>query len=372
MFNDLLNSINRRVKIQKARLKDEIHGIIDRAYFKDRAGVDRTKNKINFVSIVWGNDFLHAFFSYTIPSLLQDGNIPTLAREGYDLKYTIYTQLDEYQEIAKGYDSCLSLLNENVTVKIISLGDLEEGWWRGYYWHNGTSALIDQIKTCIDEDAAMFFAPPDSVFGNHSVTNVVKTVEGKDVCLAAPNARVRRDSIMASGVFDRLKNMETTIENDELVDLAFEHGHPALLESFDNVDTNRTHRGLSIRKINESTYSIIHNLPTVYLANFVADDLEHFTRSWASWDRRWPRLLMRHNRLKVVGSSDLFFCVELTKNDRPGRIRKQSGLLNNDKLIKQERYLHNYVCNSFCCVWRGSGDRSRSSSDELVQQPRID
>lgn len=367
IFSTLLSKVNNRIRSKKKRIRDGVHRVIDRTYINESEGVCKEKRKINFHCLAWG-DYLDYFLSYTAPSLLQDGNIPSLAGDGYDLRLDIYTQPGEYQAKIKQYGPCLAKLNEYMLVNVIPLNELKGGWWGDYYWQ---SALIDQIERCIDEHAIMFLTPPDTIFGNRSITHAVRTAQGKNVCLAAAHPRVRKDSILTSDVFAGLKRMERSLENDELVDLAFEHGHPALLESFDNVDTNRTHLGLSIRKINDSTYSVIHNLPTVYLANFVTDDLEQFTSSWASWDRRWPRLLMRHNRLKVVGSSDLFFCVELTKNDRLGRIRKQSGLLDNDKVIKQERYLNSYVCNSFCCVWKGSGERSRFSSDELVQQPRI-
>jgi len=356
MFYEMINSVSRRIRIQKARLRDEIHGLIDRVYFKERSGVDKVKHQINFGCVVWGNDYLHSFFSYTVPSLLQDGNIPTLLRDGYDLRMLIYTHPREYQEIAKQYDSCLNLLNENMTVKIIPLDDLKKGWWRGYYWQQGANALIDQIKRCLDEDAIMFFTAPDTIFGNRSITNAVTAVEGKDVCLAATHARVSRESIKTSSVLARLKMMETTIENDELVDLAFEYGHQSLLGSFDNDDVNRTLGGVSIRNINESSYAVIFNLPSIWLANLVKSDLKFLEGPLFLWDQRWPRLLLRHNRLKVVGSSDLFFALELTHDDL-NVPTIGNGLLNNDKFqTRHQRYLHHYVSNSFCTVWRGTGN----------------
>jgi hypothetical protein len=202
----------------------------------------------------------------------------------------------------------------------------------------------------------MILAEPDSVFGNMSISNAVKATKGKNVCFAAANPRVRKTSVFESGVFSRLKEQGETIENDELVDIAFKHGHRALLEAFDDEDENRTLGGISVRRMNRYSYSVIHNLPSVRLANFVDDDLKFFNglgRGLSDWDGRWMRLLLRQNRLKVVGSSDLFFSVELTDDER-NVPPLGTGLLNNDKyLTEPQRYSHNYICNAYCTVWRG-------------------
>ena len=369
MMHKFINSVSRRIRYQKSRLRDEIHGLIDRVYFKERSGADKEKRQIEFFCVVWGGDYLHSLFSYTIPSLLQEGNIPTLARDGYRLRLSIYTHPHEYQEIAKQYDSCLGLLSQNMTVNIIPLDELKEGWWQGYYWHLGTNALLDHVKMCIDEDAIFVLVMPDSVFGNESITNAVKTIQGKNTCLAAAHPRISRKSIETScGAFAGLKKMERTIANDEMVDIAFEHGHQSLLGSFDNTDSNNTSGGLSIRKINEITYSVIHNLPTVWLANFVKDDLKFLAGPLLLWDHMWPSLLLRHNRLKVTGSSDLFFVLELTHDDL-NIPTMEKGLLNNDKFqTRRQRRLHNYVFNSFCSVWRGRSDRPKLVPGDSVQQ----
>ena len=318
------------------------------------------KNKITFYSMVWGNH-LNYFFSYTASSLLQEGNIPSLARQGYELHYFIYTNPWEYEEISKQYEPCCTLLNKYMTLEIIPL-PFREDRTPGYYWRSG---LAQQIPRCIEENAMFFLAPPDTIFGNGTVGNALKLVQGKNVCLSAPHPRVSQENILTSKELDGLKRLERIIENDELVDLAFEYGHPVLRDAFDNKDSNRTLGGISIRRINDSSYSVIANEPTVYLANFVADDLKFFSNVGSPWDGRWMRLLFRQNRLKVVGSSDLFFCVELTSNER-NLHPMGDGLLNNDKyLTKGQRYAHNYVFNSFCSVWRGKG---KTETDTLVEK----
>ena len=351
-LNKFFHSVKSRAKNRRARFTDLVGRLIDGAYFKANDGADTSKRKINFHCTAWGS-YVDSLFSYTIPSLLQKGNIPTLANNGYKLELTIYTKRGEHEEIVKQYDSRLTTVKEYMSVSIIPLDAATE-----IHSPNDLliTALLHQIERCIDEDAMMFLAPPDTIFGNCSVTNAVKTVEGKNVCLAAAHPRINQESMLASDVFTGLKRMERNIENDELVDLAFEYGHHELLNSFDNQDYNSTRSSaLSVRAINDNTYSVIHNLPTIYLANFIKKDLQFFRQRerFHRWDSRWPRLLLRTGRLKFVGSSDLFFCVERTA-DELVMAKMEKGLLNNDTYVTaRDRYAHNYVANTCCSVWRG-------------------
>ena len=360
----MFNSIRRRIRIRKAGFKDAVHGVIDRTYFQEKAGITKEKRKIIFHSVVWGDEFLESFLSFTVPSLLQDGNVPQLAKDGYDLEYFIYTHPQQYEEVSSRFGLCVARLNKYMPVRVMPLNKLETGWWHGDQWGFITGAMIEQIERCINENAMYFDTRPDTIYGNWSITNAVRTVEGKNVCFAAAHPRLSRGSVSKSDPFAGLRSMDTCFENETLVDLAFEHGHESLLQSFDREDSNSTYGGLSIRKITDSTYSVIHNLPMVWLANFTEDDLKYFRDPWSTWDdrwdHRWANLLLRQNRLKVSGSSDLFFCVEPTSDDRA--LPLQSGLLNNDKFMtRRQRHLHNYVFNSFCSVWRGRVGSAESS-----------
>ena len=357
MFYRVLRGLNRRAHFKKNVLRDKVHSIIDRAYFKESEGLSSDKRKIYFHCVAWG-PHLDWFFSYTVPSLLQDGNIPQLARDGYELKLIIYAHPEEYQAVANQYIPRLTLLNKYLSVITIPLTELKGGWLQGYYV---PSALIDQIKRCIDEEAIVVFTGGDLIYGNRSLTNAVRMVQGKNVFLALAIPRVSQESILTSDVFAGLKNMERSIENDELVDLAFEHGHDFLLGFFDDEDTNRTHGGISIRKINDGTYSVIYNNVAPIIGHFTNDDLKYCARSGSSMDTRWPRLLFRQNRLKVVGSSDCVFLAEVTANDGRHIPAMKSGLLNNDKegTTRAGRLLHNFVGNSFCATWIGRKSRRR-------------
>ena len=177
MFYRVLRWANRRARFKKRRLRDRIHGVIDRVYFNEKKVIRKEKRKILFHSTAWGGH-LDWFFSYTVPSALQDGNIPSLYRDGYNLRLDLYTHPEEYESAAETYRPVLESLGKYMTINPIYLRELHGDWLQGYY---GQIALIDQIKTCIDEDATMFFAAPDMIFGNSSISNAVKMVHGKNV-----------------------------------------------------------------------------------------------------------------------------------------------------------------------------------------------
>ena len=59
-----------------------------------------------------GDDDLHSLFSYSILSLLQDDNIPTLAREGCELRLAFCTHPKEYYEMTERYCSYMIWLEE--------------------------------------------------------------------------------------------------------------------------------------------------------------------------------------------------------------------------------------------------------------------
>lgn len=194
------------------------------------------------------------------------------------------------------------------------------------------------IQKCVDEDAIFFLAPPDTIFAKDTLYNMVKMSENKMDCIALPHIRM-------SVPEEEIKNPTSK----ELVALAFKYAHDAFIGCFDSLEKNGTHAGISVRRINDSIYSMIHNLPTVYLAKFTARDIQFWNNTpvWGNWDRAWLRMLYIENRVKVVGSSALGFCVELTESEsnKPERV---PGLQYNDKYFIND--VHNNTFNKFAYI----------------------
>ncbi|MDI6761147.1 MAG: hypothetical protein QMD05_10020, partial [Candidatus Brocadiaceae bacterium] len=148
------------------------------------------------------------------------------------------------------------------------------------------------------------------------------------------------------------------ITNQELADWLLHNAHDTFNKSLDHLDPNLTHAGISVRKTDDDLYSIIHNLPTVYLAKFLQQDLDFFVNAkramgdsaWGQWDRGWLELLTEQGRIKVVGSSDMAMAVELTSDDRTPPL--WNGLQYNDLYDHRRRRPYNMVFNKFLYVLR--------------------
>jgi hypothetical protein len=312
----------------------------------------KIKKNVKLFCSAWGS-YLDLYFTYTIPSLLQSKNVPALWQEGYELELAIYTKPEDCERIETQYARELEAFRYYSRVNTYAIDGIVEDTKEARS-ERMIEGLTRQIEVCLDQDATMLLTTPRAIFGNGSVANAIALTRGKDVCLASAHPRISEESALSDPILEELRLGQCEIANDELVDLVFKYGHYALLHSFDDVDENITRAGISVRKVNEHTYSVIHNLPTVWLANFCEADLRFFRedRTWQNWDRLWLTMLVRSNRVKFVGSSELYFAVEFT-TDRDCRIALESGYLYNDKV--KDMKLHHFVTNAVCCSWTGTG-----------------
>jgi len=188
----------------------------------------------------------------------------------------------------------------------------------------------------------------------------MRLVEGQDICLAIPYPRIQMDLVLKDQKFRRFADGEECFENDELVDFAFKHGNRSLLNCFDNKQQNSTREGLSLRLLNDNSYAVVINTPSPFIMSVKMEDIIFFKLcpSYNHVDKLWTRMLVRNNRIKVVGSSDLAFCVELTGLEKERELKENS--LFNDKFgYPGQRYASHFVYNSFYSFWRGKKKEKR-------------
>jgi len=348
--------------VKRIEYKRQISIFIDRLFFKDVDTSATMKRKINFFCPVWG-DRIGQLSSCIIPTFLQPGNIPRIHEDGYIMELVLYTRTDEDIKEINSHQEKLDRLRKYMSITVKQIKG-QAGLDR-----NDTLivALRQHLEKCYEENAWFFLTPPDTFFGNHSLANAMKLVEGKDVCLACPHTRVNRDSVLSSKLFKRFSNGEINFENAQLVDFAFRYGHKCFVNSFDHRDENTTRDGLSIRAITDNSYAVVMNLPSPLVISVKKNDIKFFKRyqNYNEIDKLWPRMLIKENRIKVVGSSDLVFSLELTELDKSVRLQKNN--LYNDKVMTEgKRTVYNLVCNSFYCVWR------RESIKELEEEVQND
>ena len=324
--------------------------LVDLISFRDLPADPTIRTKVHFYYLAWG-EHLRLLFDYALPSMMQPGNIPALVEMGYEVDFYLYTKEGEIGHIERDFHDCLQKVGQYAKVNLMPVGGYEDD----HRMLLQTAAFRDQIQKCLDENAILVAGSCDSIWGNNSVSNGVRLVRGKDICIAAPHPRISREKAEANESFKKLKNYDHVIENNELVKLAFDCAHSSVINSFDDKDNNATHAGLSLRRLNECDIAVISNLPSAYILSLKPQDLKFYTRYlYNEWDKRWSRRLLKENRMKVVGSSQVLFCAELTEDDVGASCK--DGLLFNDKYIsKIPRLLHNFVCNSYYCHWTTRG-----------------
>lgn len=178
---------------------------------------------------------------------------------------------------------------------------------------NYMHALRNHVRRCHAEAAWMMMLPPDTFFGDGSISNLIASAYIDNACLAAPHVRVIDREFIAA-IESRKAAGLRSLRNDELVSLAFETLHETWKSSF--VDSNPSltfHGGVLIKKLSEKIHVVQHLLPTYYLCKFIEEDLAYFDAANPRyWDWDFPSHAVAKGRHRVLCSSDLFFAAELT------------------------------------------------------------
>ena len=335
------------------RLSANWEKFIESKYF-DQAESHRVSEKKLYVWWpVWGKDYISYLFDYCIPSMLQDGNLPALQRDGFQINMYAYTKESEYRYILAKYGENIKYLNEQgFQFNLVPFHGYEDV----FRTRTCADMAIHIMEKCLRDNALLFNGGVDHIYGNYTILNAVKLVFGKNVCLAIPHACAARESTLQSPYIQRMRMMERSIDNEELAFIAYEFMHETQKNAFDHVDENSTYGGVSFRMgRTESELYVVHNIPSVAVAYINRSDIRLFrrTREFGIWDKRWMRLLCKENRLKVLGSSQIGFFIEHESADRKS-VKKVKGLRNFDKytLERKNRLLNNYTCNSFYLYWQ--------------------
>ncbi len=249
---------------------------------------------IRIFTLSFGGKYEYNYQNYAIPSVMPD--VERLRKEGYKVDFIKYTEANTSKFLIK---------------------EAEEG------------ARLNCISIML---------PPDTIFGNGTLYNLIRMGDKKPHSIAVPHFRI------GDAVLEKIK---LPMSNREMARLIMDMGH--LDNLMDEKVPNQCHHGITVRKITETNWDVVHNLPTIYYAKFTANDATLF-RSYPNaliqWDRGFLRRLYDENRLKVVGSSELAFCLEWS----PG-VNYIDNLKENhfeDKYTAQKTDIHNQALN---CIY---------------------
>lgn len=173
------------------------------------------------------------------------------------------------------------------------------------------SAVISQIERCLEKKAPLLFVPPDVIFSDGAIPNLLKAGSDPDSVVIFPHPRVL-PTILSEDI--------EGIKAPELVSMAWRHLH----QSWSDAEVGHPRQngfvgGVKWEKLDEKVIQVTHRLPTPYLINFTGEDLMYFKSqiSFGSFDHVWPQdILIKRGRQRYVTSSDQAFMVEITERDK--------------------------------------------------------
>ncbi len=238
------------------------------------------------------------------------------ALSGHD--WNIHTKREHFAELEalfKGGPFNLQLFEIGETMRVAGCTPVKTSQCEaGVILLNG---IRDQIAYSIQRNSKMLLAPPDTIFGDGTIPNLIDLGTGPKTCVSVAHSRV------LPGILEEIDVLGATrggISNPQLVTMAFEHAHDSWkFADVSHPKNNSYIGGIAWRELEKGLYSVTHRLPTPYFCDFTQGDYDFFWGqvSFGGWDHRWPaENLIRQQRQRYVGSSDACFIVEVTEWDK--------------------------------------------------------
>lgn len=313
------------------------------------------KKPVRVLTCVWGDKHVGLFLNGTLKSLSWPSNKAALDGATWE----IITGADDAPRIQTAVEEAFP--NVRLEVKALpatlkmTTGEVDTS-------KIDHSLLIlmylqQSIKACIDSGSVFLLAPPDTIFSEHAVKNLLEVGNQDGVCVSIPHPRV------LPGIIDELSSVP--LSSEQMVKLAFtKHLHSSWANAeIGHEKQNSLVGGVCWRKLepnhpDEILISCQHRLPTVYVANFLPEDYAFFINqpSFGGYDHTWPgERHIRQERQRLIGSSDAAFICEVTDADKnlpPWNPQMQAVVEKMPDAFYRDQ-LHNCVNRLFVTVFRG-------------------
>lgn len=293
---------------------------------------------INIFTVFYGEKHFSLFKRALLHSFKSENNRLELRSFGSEYTWHIYTEEKYFKfldSVGEDLGICMRLYDRaNLRDRI----DVSHASMHGF------------ISKCVGDKAYFFIAPPDTMYSEGSLSSMRKLLKSsKDgECFAFGHPRVLESFLSSVGPDLSSGNMVRVAFGDHLHD---SWGGAEIGSEYQNMWLG----GVEWQRLGKSIV-VRHLLPTVYFGSFIENDIEYFNLcpSFGHFDHVWPQELFSKDRLVVIGSSDIFFCAEVTdkfsnvppyKDEFPKRMfwRMADG---------SNFMMHNKVCNSFYSSFR--------------------
>lgn len=237
---------------------------------------------LRLYTVAFGDKYLEWFKRALLPSLYFKKNRDAIQKA----HWVIVTDKEEAYELA-------SELFPEMTIEC-------------YYPRTAEQDIQTEIESCLRKNAQLLMCPPDTVFANGTIPNLINAGAQYRSVVGMPHVRVNPSFLEGMPI----------MASSQLVSHAWAHLHDSWKFSEVAEYTNSYIGGVSWRKIAPRLIAVQHRLPTPYLVNFKPSDLEYFQHEeFNVWDHEWPSKLVNEERFRYIGSSDAAFAVEITERD---------------------------------------------------------
>jgi hypothetical protein len=182
--------------------------------------------KFFFSTPVWGSGHIELFQKIGLPSLLAAGNLPAMAESG-DCHYYIYTREQDVEFLTNcaAYERLTALMPVHIELiaKPIEVPH-----------HTMSEGHADTLRRADEADAAAVFLPPDCVWADGSLANLVKHVKAGKSVVHMTGVRLNRDTALPGLLEQAGEDSALALEPQKLVAYGLDHFHPIALSHFWN------------------------------------------------------------------------------------------------------------------------------------------
>jgi len=300
-------------------------------------------------TMMWGDHYLKLFERACFKSLNWPGNLSAIHGSTWNI-FTRHEHIAQLEDLFKDRPFKLNIYPVPDQIAVSGLGLVSrDSCEMGVQLLHG---LRDEVYRDICSNSKMIFAPPDTIWGEWSVSNLLKMGSQKGTCVAVCHPRVL-PSILDE--IDVLGATRGAISNASLVTLSFQHAHDSWkYAEIGHQKCNSYIGGIAWKKLSPGLFSVTHRLPTVYLADFQSSDFDFYWSqvSFGGWDHRWPaENLIRQERMRFVGSSDAVMVSEVTDWDKNVPPNPKMNAPKDDSYWNN--HYHNSINRQFNVIMRG-------------------
>lgn len=256
---------------------------------------------LQILSCVWGSNHIDLFRRTALESLSWDKNKKALV-EAQAIWNIITDQVDTMKELTKDLPEPL--------YPIVNIRSIDQ---HRDYIDQVQSASLWQMERSIEAKDKVLLAPPDTIFGDGTIANLLAAGSDEGSVVVVPHARV------LPTILDHMDSFFLPVDNAPLVTLAWEYLHDSWVHAERGHANQSSYVGgvewWKVGNIIQGT----HRLPSPYLIQFTKEDLMYFQSaiSFGHFDHMWPGdILIPRGRQRYLGSSDAAFIVEITEADK--------------------------------------------------------